>query len=292
MEVKKLDILESIVVGFVSFSYIKSIFVYAGTFPCILFAVGIAAIFLIFYHEKYIGVVLNIGSSLLWTVLLTTMISLFSVFRGRLPLLILIAVTIFYISLCIHGLSIHKLIAEKTSGFKTSDNVIQHPFNEFREEYSSFGKLKEQLLPVMSQILSDPNAEDGIKEIVSRYIISMDSMERVNEDFLKVSKKRRISMDEFKRIDGYVKQIKSLNRSLSEALSGLHNSTSNNENGHQHEQSHSDLTSYFNGCDSLESVKTRYRALCKVFHPDMGNGSAEEFDKIQKEYNIVKGRFS
>ena len=99
MEVKKLDIFESVIVGFLAFSFIQSTFSLAGTLPCLLFGVGVAAMFLIFYHEKYIGIVLNIGTSLLWSVIFTTVLSLFSLFNGRWFLLIPLAVAVFYVSL-------------------------------------------------------------------------------------------------------------------------------------------------------------------------------------------------
>lgn len=297
MEVKKLDIFESIIVGFVSFSYIRSIFTVTGTLPCVLFSVGIAAIFLIFYHEKYIGVILNIGVSLLWTVLLTTLISLFSLFNGRVLFLIPIAVAIFYVSLCIHGLSIHDLISGGENHIKTSDKIIQHPFNDFRTEYDRFGKLKEQILPIFEQVLSDPNADEGIKATISKYYTEMDGAEEINKNFLKIAKKRRISLKEFNTVVEWGKQIADMNATLQESVDAFHSDGSGSEENREYQyqgghQSGNDTTSYFNGCDTFESIKTRYRALCKVYHPDMGNGSPEEFDKIQKEYNELKEKFS
>jgi hypothetical protein len=48
---------------------------------------------------------------------------------------------------------------------------------------------------------------------------------------------------------------------------------------------------YFAGCDTRESLSKRYRDLCKVYHPDMGNGSSEIFNKIQIEYDALKTQF-
>ena len=47
-------------------------------------------------------------------------------------------------------------------------------------------------------------------------------------------------------------------------------------------------SSYFFGCTTKEQIQKRYRDLCKVYHPDMGNGSAEIFDQINKEYEQLK----
>lgn len=42
---------------------------------------------------------------------------------------------------------------------------------------------------------------------------------------------------------------------------------------------------FFSGCKDTASIKRRYRDLCKVYHPDTGNGSSEVFNKITEEYN-------
>lgn len=42
---------------------------------------------------------------------------------------------------------------------------------------------------------------------------------------------------------------------------------------------------FFNGCKDTASIKRRYKDLCKVYHPDSGNGSAEIFNKITQEYD-------
>ena len=42
---------------------------------------------------------------------------------------------------------------------------------------------------------------------------------------------------------------------------------------------------FFEGCRTPESIKKRYRDLCKVYHPDSGNGSEAIFEAICEEYN-------
>lgn len=42
---------------------------------------------------------------------------------------------------------------------------------------------------------------------------------------------------------------------------------------------------FFSGCKDAASIKRRYRDLCKVYHPDSGNGSSEVFNRITEEYN-------
>lgn len=42
---------------------------------------------------------------------------------------------------------------------------------------------------------------------------------------------------------------------------------------------------FFSDCKDTASIKRRYRDLCKVYHPDSGNGSSEVFNRITEEYN-------
>ena len=42
---------------------------------------------------------------------------------------------------------------------------------------------------------------------------------------------------------------------------------------------------FFEGCRTPEQLKKRYRDLCKVYHPDSGNGSEAIFEAICEEYN-------
>ncbi len=41
---------------------------------------------------------------------------------------------------------------------------------------------------------------------------------------------------------------------------------------------------FFDGCRTPEAIKRRYRELCKVYHPDSGNGSEALFEAVNEEY--------
>lgn len=51
------------------------------------------------------------------------------------------------------------------------------------------------------------------------------------------------------------------------------------------QQTQETSSGFFNGCKDAASIKRRYKDLCKVYHPDSGNGSAEIFNKITQEYD-------
>jgi hypothetical protein len=43
------------------------------------------------------------------------------------------------------------------------------------------------------------------------------------------------------------------------------------------------IMKYFNGCNTIEEVKTAYKRLAKQYHPDLGGGT-ETMQEINKEY--------
>lgn len=49
---------------------------------------------------------------------------------------------------------------------------------------------------------------------------------------------------------------------------------------------------FFAGCDSLEKLEKRYKSLCKTYHPDMGDGDTETFQRMKAEYESIKTAFN
>lgn len=50
-------------------------------------------------------------------------------------------------------------------------------------------------------------------------------------------------------------------------------------------QEQSVISAFFNGCANDDEIRKRYHQLCKVFHPDAGNGDEETFVLIKEEYD-------
>jgi len=50
--------------------------------------------------------------------------------------------------------------------------------------------------------------------------------------------------------------------------------------------------SYFKGCKDAESVKARYRNLCRTFHPDTGSGDADSFREMNEEYHRLLKKYA
>lgn len=53
----------------------------------------------------------------------------------------------------------------------------------------------------------------------------------------------------------------------------------------------SDLSTFFKGCRTLESLNMRYKDLIKIYHPDSGNGNDKVFIEITEEYERLKPSF-
>lgn len=41
---------------------------------------------------------------------------------------------------------------------------------------------------------------------------------------------------------------------------------------------------YFQGCEDMAQLQSRYHNLCKAFHPDVASGDRASFEQMQKEY--------
>lgn len=42
--------------------------------------------------------------------------------------------------------------------------------------------------------------------------------------------------------------------------------------------------SYFDGCNTQEGIKNRFRELAKKLHPDVNDGKADDFIELNKQY--------
>ena len=50
-------------------------------------------------------------------------------------------------------------------------------------------------------------------------------------------------------------------------------------------------SAFFADCKDQAGVKRRYRDLCRVYHPDNGNGSPEVFNRITEEYESLMAQY-
>jgi hypothetical protein len=48
---------------------------------------------------------------------------------------------------------------------------------------------------------------------------------------------------------------------------------------------------FFSGVDSRQSIKKRYKALIKIYHPDNRDGDSDTIQEINNEYNKLCARY-
>lgn len=87
--------------------------------------------------------------------------------------------------------------------------------------------------------------------------------------------------DQITFMDSYLKNMKDIIPEKHEHEWGRNSFASDEQPQAQGDTSTED---YFQGCNTKEEIDKRYRALCKVFHPDSSTGDTEAFKNLQKSY--------
>lgn len=49
---------------------------------------------------------------------------------------------------------------------------------------------------------------------------------------------------------------------------------------------------FFGGCDTLDKLEKRHRALCKTYHPDTEAGDEDTFKRVTEEYEKRKAEIN
>lgn len=63
-----------------------------------------------------------------------------------------------------------------------------------------------------------------------------------------------------------------------------HKSNGQQQTEKRGENAKSENFSFFTGCNTTDEIKSRYRNLCRTYHPDTGSGDKEVFERITEEY--------
>ena len=140
--------------------------------------------------------------------------------------------------------------------------------SEFMNFYSEYNAIVEKQKEIINNIdFNNFNALRNINSIIEYLSLCCENMQSLRE-------REQIYLERIWKAD--TAEDDSSSRSSSRSSSTTNTNASSSE--------------FFSGCDTKESLSKRYRDLCKVYHPDMGNGSAEIFNKIQSEYDRLKAR--
>ena len=91
-----------------------------------------------------------------------------------------------------------------------------------------------------------------------------------------------------KMFEEYFRSVNDARRKRVEENCGKYEDAKRRENLQKTE----DTQNFFAGCLSKESVKKRFKELCKVYHPDLADGSTEMMKLINAQYNILLRKYA
>lgn len=163
----------------------------------------------------------------------------------------------------------------------------------YMDEYNCRVRTCHQLFDEMSQIIEQEHCNPDEAISLSEKYKSICKI--VSSSVDNISKNGNISEAEMR---NYIKRIHAccvdLQNIQEQQLQYIAAAKASNPRQHRDQKNDSQSKSptspsiFFNGCDDLDSLNKRYRDLCKVYHPDMGNGSTDVFQKLNAEYEMLK----
>ncbi len=101
---------------------------------------------------------------------------------------------------------------------------------------------------------------------------------------LELSKKMKsmpeqIPVEKFKKLIPQIRQLESLREDIRRMSAGLEEKTPRDT---------AEGPGFFAGCDTIEKLDKRYKALCRTYHPDSEAGDEDTFKRMQEEYERLK----
>ena len=139
-------------------------------------------------------------------------------------------------------------------------------------QYGDFSQLEMQQLIELSHVYED------CKKQIEAGVVRTDIIPQLKEtakglNYLNGRRMMRYSSNEYEHKKNRHRQ-KAYKQDRSEDAENISSSETSQENDF----------SFFTGCNTPEEIKSRYRNLCRVYHPDTGSGDKEIFRKITEQY--------
>lgn len=125
-----------------------------------------------------------------------------------------------------------------------------------------------------TQVIIQKSENQVLRSLLGEY---MNKAVELSEKMNKLPNK--ISVPEFEKLIPLIKQLDSLKEDIRKLNIKMAAYTPEGVS-----------SGFFAGCDSLQKLEKRYKALCKTYHPDSEAGDEETFKKMQEEYEELKGR--
>lgn len=300
----KISYLEAIIIAISSYGIIGNIFSLAGTVEKIILGIVVAILYLKLLDIAYLNVVLKIVAAIVWTLLLS---AIFYTFVSLGVITAVFAVVMFILSMWLHKLdfikwvkttaSLIERIFVKKEKIKLNGVKTKHPDPTYKElrkamslfldtywKYKSF--IEKNNIQNRTLYKEATEANSGtifvMQECASHKFMIDDATINWMRQRSRYYTSLTASMErEMQQQTQYTKQS-----------SGYSNNRTGNTTNNASERKTNDMDeSLFNGCNSAESLKTRYRQLMKMYHPDSHNGDTEMSQKIQKTYEELSARY-
>ena len=132
----------------------------------------------------------------------------------------------------------------------------------------------DQLDPISKDVTTVLDQKDN-SLLRSYWGIYMENLSHLVEE---CSDKKGISVHRFKQL---IPQIQLLDKQRSDVVKLVTKLARELQNP-------SGTSVFFSGCDSIDKLEKRYKALCKTYHPDIAEGDMETFQRMQAEYESLK----
>lgn len=87
----------------------------------------------------------------------------------------------------------------------------------------------------------------------------------------------QVPFDEFEKLIPRIEQIDALKKKIEQQVQQIRESKEKKE-----------AAGFFSGCDTVEKLEKRYKALCRTYHPDAESGDEETFKRMLAEYEDKK----
>lgn len=164
-------------------------------------------------------------------------------------------------------------------------NKLIYQYNIYRESFDFVANEKND------EIINthDKKAFDEFTELVSKFTECIQKAENIITYIKETIEELKPSLDAYAELDDtitfmgiYLKNIEDIQCSKKDQKEHKQNQNNMSEN-----QKTTD--DFFSGCNTINDVEARYKALAKVFHPDCKTGDNNAFKILQDAYEVKKG---
>ena len=252
----------------------------------ILISLAVVIVYFIGTQIKYFRVVLSIAVSGAWAYEIAELIcdigSLDNIWKWFIRVVAFLIVILMHIAFMNHSYDVPS---------KDSDddiNVMMSYYEQENEKFKSRQGIIQSKLSVIQQLgLYDENLAQSCED----YNKNMDKFADSNYEIINKSKIHK-SVKE-KDLELLICNLISMNQSLTVLENAVERYLKNVDKENYSDSDNTEKNSFnpFAGCNNVESLKKRYKALCKSFHPDMSGGDTESMQFINTEYEKLLAEF-